>query len=254
MEVFCNLIAYLLKDDKDLFDFMLIPITIITVVFNGADYIEETIQSVIQQRKIREDLTISYLIIDGRSTDGTIDVIKRSEHHITKWISEPDLGIYDAMNKGWAEAEDDSYILFLGAGDRVEQLPDLSKYDSHKGIFGNVNLGNNRLYRSTADFRIRLGNTLHHQALLIHKSVHINPPFNLAYKAYADYEFNARLYNQGIKFIFDDSFLSYALPGGLTEKFHTEESQLIIRNNFGRFWELMSSLYYQYQNARYGFK
>lgn len=225
-------------------------VTIITVTFNTEKQLESTIQSVITQSYEN----IEYIIIDGGSTDGTVDIIKKHQHRIKYWVSETDRGIYDAMNKGWAAAKDDSYILFLGAGDRVEQLPDLSKYDDCMGVFGNVMLGRDRLYRSTADFRIRLGNTLHHQALLIHKSVHINPPFNLAYKAYADYEFNARLYNQGVKFVFDDSFLSYALPGGLTEIFHAEESKLIIRNNFGKFWELMSNVYYQYQNIRYGFK
>jgi glycosyltransferase involved in cell wall biosynthesis len=225
-------------------------VTIITVTFNTEKYLESTIQSVINQTYEN----IQYIIIDGGSTDGTVDIIKKYQDLIKYWVSETDGGIYDAMNKGWSAAEDDSYILFLGAGDRVEQLPDLSKYEGCKSIFGNVNLGNNRLYRSTADFRIRLGNTLHHQALLIHKSIHTDPPFNLAYKAYADYEFNARLYNQGVEFIFDNSFLSYALPGGLTEKFHLEESQLIIRNNFGRFWEIASTVYYQYQNMRYGSK
>lgn len=225
-------------------------VTIITVVFNGVNYLETTIQSVINQNHV----DIEYIIIDGASTDGTIDIIKKYQDRIDYWVSETDRGIYDAMNKGWKAAKENSYVLFLGAGDRIERLPDLSKYVGCMGIFGNVSFGNNRLFRSTADFRIKLGNTLHHQALLIHKSVHISPPFNLDYKAYADYDFNARLYNQGIKFIFDDYFLSYALPGGLTEKFHTEESCLIVRNNFGMFWELMSVIYRSYQNIRYGFK
>lgn len=225
-------------------------ITIITVAFNAEKYLESTIKSIMDQN--REN--IEYIIIDGGSTDSTIDIIKNYQDRIDYWVSEADNGIYDAMNKGWAVAKDNSYILFLGAGDRIEHLPDLSKYVGCTGIFGNVSLGNNRVYRSTADLRIRLGNTLHHQALLIHKSIHLSPPFNLNYKAYADYDFNARLYNQGIKFIFDNSFRSYALPGGLTEKFHTEESLLIIRINFGIFWELIATMYYRYQNIRRGFK
>jgi glycosyltransferase involved in cell wall biosynthesis len=225
-------------------------VTIITVVFNSEKYLESTIQSVFNM----DYQNIEYIIIDGGSTDGTVDVIKKYQARINYWVSETDRGIYDAMNKGWAVAKDNSYILFLGAGDRIEELPDLSKYIGCTGIFGNVSLGDDRIYRSTGNFRIKLGNTLHHQALLIHKSIHLSPPFDLNYKAYADYDFNARLYNQGIKFIFDNSFRAYALPGGLTEKFHTEESRTIIRRNFGVFWELMAIIYYGYQSIRYGFK
>jgi glycosyltransferase involved in cell wall biosynthesis len=225
-------------------------ISIITVVFNAELTIEATIQSVLNQSYDN----IQYIIIDGGSTDGTVDIIKKYQHHIKYWISETDRGIYDAMNKGWAVAHENSYILFLGAGDRIERLPNLSKYAGCVSIFGNVSLENNRIYHSTADLRIRLGNTIHHQALLLHKSIHLSPPFDLNYKAYADYDFNARLYNQGVKFIFDKSFRSYALPGGLTEKFHTEESCLIIKRNFGVFWELMAMIYYGYQNIRYGSK
>lgn len=225
-------------------------ITIITVVFNAEKYLESTIKSVINQSY----KNVEYIIIDGGSTDGTVDIIKKYQGRIKYWISEIDRGIYDAMNKGWAVAKENSYVLFLGAGDRIEQLPDLSKYAGFTGIFGNVSLGNNRLYRSSADIRIKLGNTLHHQALLIHKSIHPLPPFNLNYRAYADYDFNARLYRQGIKFIFDKSFQSYALPGGLTEKFHVKESLLIVKENFGTFWELIANIYYRYQNIKYGFK
>jgi glycosyltransferase involved in cell wall biosynthesis len=225
-------------------------ISIITVTFNAEKFLESTIRSVIAQAY----KNIEYIIIDGGSTDNTVEIIKKYQGWIKYWISEPDRGIYDAMNKGWGIANDRSYILFLGAGDRVNELPDLSKYVGCVGVFGNVSLGDNRLFRSAADFRLRLGNTLHHQALLIDKSVHVNPPFDLNYKAYADYDFNVRLYNQRVEFIFDNSFFSYALPGGLTEKIHTEELRSIVRKNFGIFWELLSVMYHTYQNIRYGFK
>lgn len=235
----------ILRDDQSSSKIPLI--SIITVVFNGEKILEPTIKSVLDQPY----KNIRYTIIDGGSTDGTVNLIKKYEDSIEYWISEKDHGIYDAMNKGWAYAEDDSYILFLGAGDRIESLPNLNQYDLSTCVFGNVTIGTERIYNSTADFRIRLGNTLHHQALLINKSIHVNPPFNLKYKAYADYDFNARLYNRGTKFIFDDSFLSYALPGGLTEKFHTQESLSIVRNNFGFLWEIAAKVYYTYQSIKH---
>ena len=72
-------------------------ISIITVVFNGAKHLEETILSILNQSYPN----IEYIIIDGGSTDGTLDIIKKYENYIDYWISEPDNGIYDAMNRGY---------------------------------------------------------------------------------------------------------------------------------------------------------
>lgn len=77
-------------------------LSIITVVFNGVEYIEETIESVISQKEFSRN--IEYIIIDGGSTDGTLNVIEKYRDKIDVFISEPDKGIYDAMNKGLMHA------------------------------------------------------------------------------------------------------------------------------------------------------
>ena len=87
-------------------------VSIITVVYNGIEFLEETIKSVIAQTYPN----IEYIIVDGGSKDGTLDIIKKYEAHISKWISEPDKGIYDAMNKGIDLATGD-WQNFLNAGD-----------------------------------------------------------------------------------------------------------------------------------------
>lgn len=87
-------------------------VSIITVVYNGIEFLEETIKSVISQTYPN----IEYIIVDGGSKDGTLDIIKKYEAHISKWISEPDKGIYDAMNKGIDLATGD-WQNFLNAGD-----------------------------------------------------------------------------------------------------------------------------------------
>ena len=87
-------------------------ISVITVVFNGDKYLEETILSI----KNQSYENIEFIIIDGGSTDNTVNIIKKYEHFINKWVSEPDEGIYFAMNKG-ANLASGSYICFLNSSD-----------------------------------------------------------------------------------------------------------------------------------------
>ena len=78
-------------------------ISIITVAYNSAETIGDTFESVANQTYN----DIEYIVVDGGSTDGTLDLIKKYESHISKWISEPDEGLYDAMNKGVSMATGD---------------------------------------------------------------------------------------------------------------------------------------------------
>ncbi|MEO6118912.1 MAG: glycosyltransferase family 2 protein, partial [Methylotenera sp.] len=78
-------------------------ISIITVVFNGAETIRDTIESVLKQSYGN----IEYIIVDGGSSDATVDILKQYDHVVDYWISEKDKGIYDAMNKGIALARGD---------------------------------------------------------------------------------------------------------------------------------------------------
>tara|TARA_B100000767_G_C19740437_1_gene525925 strand:- start:961 stop:1851 length:891 start_codon:yes stop_codon:yes gene_type:complete len=112
--------------------------SIITVVLNNVNYIEETIKSVIKQ-----NIDLQYIIIDGGSTDGTLDIIKKYEDHIELWISEKDFGIYDAMNKGIRYSSGE-YIGIINSGDlyNVNALSTISNYlnknDKLDFIFGTV--------------------------------------------------------------------------------------------------------------------
>ena len=113
-------------------------ITIITVVFNDRIGLEKTIQSVITQAYDSKE----YIIIDGGSTDGTVDVIKKYQDRIDKWISEPDKGIYDAMNKGIKMASGE-WINFMNAGDVFVDpivLNTLAPYfvESNDVVYGNI--------------------------------------------------------------------------------------------------------------------
>ena len=91
-------------------------ITIITVCMNSVNTIEKTIRRVIEQ----EYSDLEYIVIDGGSTDGTLEVLRQYESYIDKWISEPDNGIYDAMNKG-IELSTGEVIAFLNSDDWYEK-------------------------------------------------------------------------------------------------------------------------------------
>lgn len=204
-------------------------VTIITVVLNDAAHMEETIRSVL-------DLNygnLAYFIVDGGSTDGTPELIKNYEAKLAWWVSEPDEGLYDAMNKGWAAASTDSYILFLGSGDRIISFPkDLGKFTPDEVLYGDVQL-EGRMFRGKAGFGLRCNNTLHHQALLVHKSLHPEPPFDTRFKVYADFDFNQRLVKSGVRFVHIPEFRAFASPGGISSRKAHWETLLIVRKNFG---------------------
>lgn len=204
-------------------------VTVITVVYNDASHLEETILNVLSL----DCVSLAYIIVDGGSTDGTVDLIKKYEARLAWWVSEPDGGIYDAMNKGWAAASSDSYILFIGSGDRVISFPaNLGTFKPDDVLYGDVQL-EGRLFRGEAGFGLRCNNTLHHQALLVHKSLHPEPPFDTGFKVYADFDFNQRLLKSGVRFVHIPEFRSFASPGGLSSrKVHVETLQ-IVRKNFG---------------------
>lgn len=213
-------------------------ISVITVVLNDARGLEETIQSVIEKKKTVE---IDYLIIDGGSTDGTLDVIKRYTNQISYWVSERDSGIYDAMNKGWGAAADGRFILFLGAGDRLVSLPsNIDCYGSNDVLYGNVLMAEKKVFTARAGYHLKVYNSLHHQALLVNKSCHPAAPFNNRYRLYADFDFNQRLMKSGANFIYLPVFISYARPGGLSDQPCFSESLRIIKKNFGFSWMLLA--------------
>ena len=220
-------------------------ITIITVCYNAVSSIEATLKNVTELVISRK---VKFIVIDGGSTDGTAGIIKKYGEHISYCISEPDKGIYDAMNKGWDKAGIDSHILFLGAGDKILELPDMDLRPDTV-YFGDTILGDNETFKAKVDFRLKLGNTVHHQALLIPKELHPQPPFNADYKIYGDFDFNQRLLKRGVTFI-KVGLKSYVLPGGVSQHFKTKEWYYIIKKNFGPLHAFLGYLYYRFQVAR----
>lgn len=172
-------------------------ITVATVVFNSVSTIEETIQSVINQTYSN----IEYVIIDGKSTDGTLDVIEKYREKISVLVSEPDKGIYDAMNKALRHASGD-YLIFMGADDVFmtnDTLSQVSNYllQNNRIYYGDVQLKyQNEIWGGYfSKFRFSRMNPSH-QAIFYSKDLYKNLDYDLYYKQYADYVYNMKLFHE----------------------------------------------------------
>lgn len=193
-------------------------ITIITVVFNRVMSLEQTILSVINQSYDN----IEYIIIDGGSTDGTLDVIRVYESAIDYWISERDGGIYDAMNKAITVANGD-WIYFLGADDILLNSETINRVVSNwpSGInadliFGTIEYQDGFVFRSQLNVKINCFNTVHHQSAFYRKKLFDNFRYNENFVAVGDYELNYVIYRNKLTYFSIDEIIAKCGNGGLS--------------------------------------
>lgn len=213
-------------------------ISVITVVFNGVKELAATIHSVTSQ----DYGNVEYLVIDGGSTDGTLDVIRLHEREIDYWLSEPDSGVYDAMNKAIDKASGD-WLLFLGAGDLL--LNCLHKVapllcDPSTVYYGDVYMpGKHRLYDGRFSPHKLSRINIPHQATFYPKSLFDEYRFDLRYPILADYDLNIRAFC-GNKFlycyirilvtIYEDRD---GMSSVIQDMAFNQDRYLILRDNFG---------------------
>jgi len=193
-------------------------VSIITVVYNRLNYIEQAILSVINQTYNN----LEYIIIDGGSTDGTIDIIKKYEDKIDYWISEPDKGMYFALNKGITLAKgqligichSDDYFC---SEDTIEKIVEIYKnieadvyYGDAIQIIETISGTRLRKIRSRADLILKTHNSIIHPATFISKEV-LNKYglYNTKYKSAADYELMVRLMKKGCGFYYTGLEIAY---------------------------------------------
>ena len=175
-------------------------ISVITVVFNGEKHFEQTTQSVIGQSYSN----IEYVVIDGGSTDGTIEILKRYNDKIDYWISERDTGIYDAMNKG-LDAAKGEWIYFLGSDDVLNDSTTISDVVAFLAldvslVFGNIMYNNGKLVKSRLNIFTLLHNTVHHQSAFYNANLFRNWRYDSRLRLIADYETNLRIYLNEMKY------------------------------------------------------
>ncbi|GHV57562.1 hypothetical protein AGMMS49579_23600 [Spirochaetia bacterium] len=163
-------------------------ITVVTVVCNGENILEETILSVINQTYTN----IEYIIIDGASTDRTLDIIRKYEDRIDYWMSEPDEGIYNAMNKGIDLATGD-WINFMNSGDvlygqsTVEEL--VSNTNRYDIVYGDTIKSNGKYEKARKLIIMNFGMCFCHQSCIVRAAIMKEQCFNLKYRIGADYYF-----------------------------------------------------------------
>jgi glycosyltransferase involved in cell wall biosynthesis len=200
-------------------------VTVITVVFNAAQQIEATLQSVLAQTYDN----IEYLVIDGGSDDGTLDILRKYEDRIDYWVSEPDAGIYDAMNKG-VDLASGAWINFMNAGDSLFDahtinalFSDPEKTRGVDVIFGDVVMiypqygGMSKVKKAGQLRDLWKGMQFSHQSVLIATAYQKRNKFNPAYRLAADFGVLYSAYRQNRSFCYAGQVLASTRADGLSD-------------------------------------
>lgn len=208
-------------------------ITVVTVVYNGESTLEQTIQSVVNQTYDN----IEYIIVDGGSKDGTLDIIKKYEDKIDYWQSEPDKGIYDAMNKGIGLAMGE-YIALLNSGDWYEQDAIASVVDAYKenknidvfySLMRVLNEENEIQWIYGYGHKVLNSFMISHPTSFVKRSVYEKNQYNLSYRSAADYDLFLTLYQKDYKFYFIEKINANYLLGGMSDSYIGKKESLLVQ-------------------------
>jgi len=222
-----------------------ILLSIITVVYNGAQYLEKTIQSVVNQTYDN----IEYIIIDGGSTDGSVDIIKKYTDKINYWISEKDKGIFDAMNKGLQNVNGE-FVAFMNAGDYYELEACAEMVMVMKQYLGvDVFYGDTNLIISTLKFKYgykiyptpTIDDNILIAPLFCHQSSFVRREMFDKYGSFdnvgiaGDWLHFVTLYNNGAKFKYVNKPIANYLEGGASTTVKGFRESFLYKRKFGTF-------------------
>lgn len=209
-------------------------ISVITVVFNDADYLERTIRSVTEQRYGN----VEYIVIDGGSTDGTLDIIQQFGAQIDYWVSEPDRGLYEAMNKAIGVASGD-WLNFMNAGDTYTDAQALSETMRHTATGVDAVYSDHYRYSSLDSTGVKISCDasklkILHQSLVYRRSLHeahgpylVHPNISIS-----DYLFFSLLNPEN--FVKSPHPISRNLTGGISDKQEHIRQKLAVDYFFGK--------------------
>lgn len=196
-------------------------ISIISVTYNAANSIENMIKSIISQVNLSD---IEFIIIDGNSTDGTCDIIKKYDSYIDIFLSEKDNGIYDAMNKGLNYAKGE-YVYFIGADDTLYSNDILKNICCY--LNSNIDVLSGTVYLVDRIFHMKklsknkytkdeiiTGQMLPHQGLFVRRTLALKYKFNVKYKISSDYEMLLKIIKDNYNILYiDDVIANYNVSG-----------------------------------------
>lgn len=196
-------------------------VSIITVVFNDGRNIEEVIKNVINQSYPN----IEYIIIDGGSTDNTLDIIKKYDDKIDYWVSKKDNGIYDAMNKGVGAATGE-WVNFMNAGDSfyhmttIEDLMDTVPTTADL-VYGDTYYKENEKLALIKTYHVEdlwMSMICSHQSLFVRTAILKKRPFNIQYKISSDFDFIYYCYVNKYVFYDANKIIAVHSVDGVSEK------------------------------------
>ncbi|BEU86823.1 hypothetical protein TAMA11512_02870 [Selenomonas sp. TAMA-11512] len=236
-------------------------ISIVTVTYNSVKTLEQTIVSVSRQTY----KNLEYIIVDGGSTDGTLNLIEKYKSCITRAVSEPDRGIYDAMNKGVALATGD-YVEFIGSDDALAERDVIEKvvgqmYSDVDILSGNayfVDEASRREYLYTNDFardkKAYRGGMVPHAAVFARRDLLKKYPFSIEYRMLADYRFFLQCYfDDAIRIQYVDTPVLYYSLAGISSTATADaagEEKLSIYRELGLCDTLYQTEYIRYRKKK----
>lgn len=213
-------------------------ITIITVVYNNKQGIAQTIESVLAQQY----QPLEYIVIDGNSNDGTKEIIEKYVGRLSTFISEPDKGIYDAMNKGLGLATG-QLVGIINSGDHfepgcLEAVATAYQTDPEAGVYH----GMLRVFNPQGQFQYVIGNhssflstgMIQHPTCFVQNKVYQqHGQFSLQYRSSSDYDFMLRLQRAGVRFHFIEQIMANFYTGGISSKAIGPLEALEIQYHYG---------------------
>jgi glycosyltransferase involved in cell wall biosynthesis len=168
-------------------------VSIVVVVFRARQQLPPVLDSIFAM----ESAEVEVVVVDGGSDDGTVELLQEYDNRIDYWLSEPDNGIYHAMNKALAACTGE-YVLHLNAGDKLRSLPigRLRHFSAEKAdvVSCQVLMDERVVYSPRTGFRMMIENTWHHQGTFYRRLTH--PKYNEDYRVYGDFDLNQRITKQ----------------------------------------------------------